>query len=243
MLLNEIANIVGIPKKNSMFSDMMRRWSSDSSSIRWKTGVDGLSPQQIEGHIGSFEVRSQKYYEHGVWCWDFVLFDTKKRTFAAALELTSFGRNKRSWQVDRVGVANQYQGMNISIKLYEWLIKQKGLILLTGMSQTAGGKSIWERLAYTDGIFIFGYNVLRNKSFQIDQKDLFNEDIYTDDLAQEIEGLEQERDDLYDSKGTDGAARIEADKKYEALQKKIAQLSEEKYEIGDYVRLVAIKKH
>jgi peptidoglycan hydrolase CwlO-like protein len=82
-------------------------------------------------------------------------------------------------------------------------------------------------------IFIFGYNTKTKRSFQIDQRNLFNEDIYTDDIQDEIAQLYAEIDEIYkeDPSNTKEMSR---------LQKKINVLASQKYEIEN-IRLVAMR--
>jgi hypothetical protein len=239
MLLSEIESYNGISHKNSLFYDILKRW---------KIAIGREEKQYtVIGHIGKFEVRGIKGMVNGLMCWDLMVVDPNVKSYVAGVDLTGFGRKARSWQVDRVGVANKYQGMNLSVKIYEWLIKEQNLILLTGMSQTAGGRSIWERLASIPGIFIFGYDINKKESFQVDQKDLFNEDVYSDELTKERDELQNEYtriENQLDNLNPDTTREYEIqklEKTLSILNKQIITLdiAIEKAEV--YLRLVAMK--
>ena len=176
------------------------------------------------------------------------MFDNIRNRYAMFVCLNIFGKSSRCLQVAYLGADTYYQGMGLPIILYEFLVTKLNLVLISGSPQTPGGKSVWEKLATRPNIFMFGYDGSRKKSFQIDQHDLFNEDIYDDILADEIEELRLESDklskELYKLRNTLKNKEAILD-----LKARIAQVDHEYYELRDSAHravyetyLVAIRK-
>jgi len=241
MLLTEIGHAGHVRKNGGMFAEIMHDYISFSNRHNKKYNV--------EGKIGRFEIRSLRVKPFSSTYLYYTLFDTKRNCYAAAVTLDQFGRNARSWQVASLGVETEYQGMNLSVMMYSWMITKNNLILITGMEQSAGGKLVWERLAQVPGIFIFGYDVEDKKSFQVDQNDLFNEDVYADELINERDYLEKEYNRIenqLDNLDPDVVpeSKIKAlEKTMNDLSAQINSLDTDITKVEDYIRLVAIKKH
>lgn len=235
MLLSEIESINYVNKKNSLFYEILEAF------MEYKNYTN----VSLEGKIQNFEIRSLKFHS----ALYIMMYDLTTKKYVVGAVLTPFGRAKRAWQVESIGVKGNYQGMNLSVKLYEWIVKQKNLILITGMSQSIGGRSIWERLVNISGIFIFGYDIDREQSFQIDQKDLFDEDIYSDELIKERDELKNEYtkiENQLDNLNPDTTRETEfkkLEKRQDILNNQIAKLDMAIDKANDYIRLVAIKKH
>ena len=210
--------------------------------IDWKSNIN---PPITVGKIANFDIQTKR---GAGWAdYDYIqyaLFDTKKNKYVMVVQLCSFDSGSKGLEVLLVGVALPYQGMNLSVKLYAWLILKKNIILLSGEIQSPGGRSIWERLAMVPGVFIFGYDKSRRKSFQIDQRDLFNEDVYTDDLQKEYDELEKEHDRL-DMQAYDLDYE---NPNYKIIRKKMYDLQEKMDKVynavvtAEKIQLVAIKR-
>jgi hypothetical protein len=235
MLINEIYSEKYVDKSNDMFSDIL--CSFDDALYGNKNSY------LVEGNIGNFEIRSTTFRAN--WYY-YMLFDKNKNKYAFGVELTKFGRNPRCLQIDKIGGQDGYRGMDLSVKLYSWLILQKQIILISGFSQSAGGRSIWERLAKTSNIFMFGYDITSKESFQIDTDDLFNEDIYAEDINDDINYLKLSIDELNNQ-------QMKLDQNYNKIKIKsidteIKRLSNQIYKLkkqedhsANFLRLVAIK--
>ncbi len=234
MLLKEIESINYIKKSRMTFNNLYSYW---------KIGVKHNSFTTV-GKIGSFSIHFMSYKDWEDIRMFYGLFDTIKKKYAMFVEVGKFTEKSEALVVHLTGVEPLYQGLGLPVKLYAWLILKRNRILVSGWEQTPGGRSIWERLATVPNIFMFGYDSARNKSFQIDQKDLFDEDIYTDALEQELKELENEYNlvDHEMSRMDDNTQEYrKMNKKLDDLENKIDKLNTAKSKAEDLV-LVAIKK-
>lgn len=219
MRLNEIESIY-LDKNDELFNEIYGKYTHF-----------GDPDYEIVGNIGLYEI----HYVDNSYGEIYALFDEKSKKYVLMLLLYKFGKEGR--QIEKIGVRNKYRGLNLPLKLYSWLV-QHGTILVSGYAQTKGGRSIWEKLARIPGIFMFGYDVKTKEAFQIDQNDIFNEDVYSEDIENEIKYLEQEYNELtLGPKLSD-----EEEHRLSKVQKKLYLLYAEIKKIGDYIRLVAIKK-
>ena len=186
MRLDEIEIDTYIRKDNSMFSGIL---SDIKSAMKW---TDGDGKLISVGKIGKFIIQ-QLDTEDGRY---YTLYDSTKKTNAAAASTSYWGRSKKVLHVDLLGVATKYQGLNLPILLYSWIIKTQNMALMSGDVQSPGGRAVWEKLAHVPGIFMFGYDHDSRKAYQIDQNDLFNEEIYDAEVEDDIRILQQELDYL-----------------------------------------------
>jgi hypothetical protein len=61
-------------------------------------------------------------------------------------------------------VRPKYQGSGLGLKLYEALIKDFNMILVSDSTQSPGGAYLWKRLFKVPGITVYAYNPLAKKS-------------------------------------------------------------------------------
>ena len=174
----------------------------------------------------------------------YALYDITTNKYALFAELYRFRNSLSCLAIYQIGVNARYKGFNLPVKFYSWLIKNKNITLMSGESQSIGGRSIWERLAKVSGIFIFGYNVWSKKTFQIDQNDLFNEEVYDAELRKDLEDLEEEFNFNYEELANcdNPKERIDLKKKCDINRDKIIKLRKDINIVIGSVRLVAVKK-
>jgi GNAT superfamily N-acetyltransferase len=232
MLINEIESINFIQKNSGPFESMHLKWITFLRKS--ETGP------KLEGKIGPYQVFSILTQFLGETNLLINLFDTKKDESAGFVDLLSYGSSGRTWHVEYVGVSEKYQGQGLAVALYAFLVRQMNLILMSGHLQSPGGRDIWEKLGRVSGIFIFGYNTSTKTSFQIEQNDLFNTDIYSADLNQDVVDLEDELEVLC-SNTDENSADDNYFKKKQELERKIRILANELYFVRNQVVLVAIK--
>ncbi len=236
MLLKEIESANYITKDDGyLFYDLYKTWNYSEKQSK------------ILGKINSFEVRFINFNFCGTQIKIYALFHIINEEYVMFVETRSFKGNTRSIMIERTAIHKDYQGMNLSVKLYSWMILNQNLILVSGNAQSPGGRSIWERLAKIRGIFMFGYNFVDKLAFQIDQNDLFNEDLYDSDLNDELTELYKEREKLYkedklllNKQKTMTINYKEIIQKIAALNKKISIVKSAKDETLD-IRLIAMK--
>jgi hypothetical protein len=228
MKLCEIENLKSIKKSNTGFNELY--WS-------WKDLQRRGNIFDVVGKLNNFEIQYNTEYISSFYYGDkyYSLYDKKQNQYAMIVHLSKFKNKESVLEVDMVGVENKYKGLNLSVKLYAWLIKNKSITLVSGRQQSPGGRSIWERLAKVPGIFMFGFNILSEKSFQIEQNDLFNEDIYDDELQKEADYLYREYNatekEMHKIENSD-------EKEYKRLRLKCSAIDEQLDKINDDVRLM-----
>ena len=110
---------------------------------------------------------------------------------------------------------------------------------MSGSCQSMGGRDIWTKLGKVNGIFMFAYDKAHKKSYQIEQDDLFNTDVYTADILDEIDELEQERDEIIANSDLNINQALQ-NKKVMEINQKISDYREEVRSL-EKVYLVAIK--
>lgn len=180
MRLCEIKLISDV-NRNSFFSDLYSDWRQDSYK----------NENYSIGKLGRFDVQSMHgQYRHVTYA----LYDMQAKKYAAFLELEAFGRYKLGFDVVQAGVRKSYQGQGLMLAFYQWLVKRRGITLVSGLSQSPGGRKLWEKLANSPGIFVYGYDLEHKKYWQIDPEDIENENIYDADLEAEYNRLKLEFD-------------------------------------------------
>lgn len=122
-------------------------------------------------------LKKQKHREHGIdtnWFLSnsvfidtfqkFQVFLVNKTTFYVGefiknkffpviyLEVTNISRKKIS--VDMIYVTEKHRGKNLAMKFYKHLIVYNGYTIVSGGSQSPGGKSIWISLSKQKGVDI-----------------------------------------------------------------------------------------
>jgi GNAT superfamily N-acetyltransferase/RNA:NAD 2'-phosphotransferase (TPT1/KptA family) len=164
--------VKNIPK-DAEFSMLAFEWQNEGNAIKWL------------GNIGGFEV-SKTRTDRGL---DMIrMIDLAEKQTAFYLVLS-----RKGW-IDNVAARQDYQGKGLATMLYAWLL-QKGIYksITSGLSQTKGGRQVWEQLARTSGIMVYGWDIVDRKAFSLDPFDLNSEEpVYDDDLRDEIKYLESE---------------------------------------------------
>jgi hypothetical protein len=64
-------------------------------------------------------------------------------------------KKRGSWHVDMIQVDSRYKGMNLAVKLYTFLLKDEGITLRAGSSQSVGGRYIWNKLSRHKDITVY----------------------------------------------------------------------------------------
>jgi len=62
---------------------------------------------------------------------------------AAKVELS---KERGAWHVNLLNVDSRYKGNNLAIKIYKFLLKRMDITLMAGISQSAGGRYVWNKL-------------------------------------------------------------------------------------------------
>jgi hypothetical protein len=180
MRLNEIEMIDFISKSNSTF-DLLKK--------EWEEAIKKFRPYLL-GTIGQFRIAVVDSRSKFVSVKRVVAYDLKANKYAAFLQLEKFSNNAYAETI--ISADKAYRGINLPLDMYSFLIKEEGMIIVSDEIQTIGARSIWEKLAHEQGIDVYGYNTKTKKVFQVDTDDLFNEDVYDDELRNELETLENE---------------------------------------------------
>ena len=190
------------------------------------------------GRMNGLHVYKAESYE-GVLI---ILHNKSRNIFVAGIKFYKYRSNPKILQVSMVGVEESYRGQNIPAKLYAWLITTQKMIIMSDTLQTAGGKAIWESLARDKRIYMMGYNTHTRECINIDQNDLFNEDIYQEELKAELKELMAENTELgeFPDSNTPIKMRNAFRAKHLKLWKKIAAVEKAIDSTRDIV-LVAMK--
>ena len=64
-------------------------------------------------------------------------------------------KERGSWHVDLLRVDSRYKGKNLAVKLYTFLLKDEGITLRAGSSQSAGGRYVWNKLSRHKDITVY----------------------------------------------------------------------------------------
>lgn len=86
----------------------------------------------------------------------------------AVTVLTGEGFN----QCDHIVTNPKYAGQSIAVKFYVFLMKFTQQPIVSGSEQTGAGKQLWEKLANTPGVYVYGWDKALNKFFDVDPEDL-----------------------------------------------------------------------
>jgi len=137
--------------------------------------------------------------------------------------------------------------MNLPAKLYRWLILNQNLTLMSGSSQSVGGKRVWQSLAHLKGIFVAGYDEKRKQLFQLDPDNLDNEYIYDSEIEEDIDDLLANRKELQNDLDNIKPNQIGAKHKRDTLYNEIREINtkmDDLYHMKHHIyqlRLVAMK--
>ena len=64
-------------------------------------------------------------------------------------------KERGSWHVDLLQVDSRYKGKNLAVKLYTFLLKDEGITLRAGGSQSVGGRYVWNKLARHKNVTVY----------------------------------------------------------------------------------------
>jgi hypothetical protein len=211
MRINEIVMLSpdDVPNTNLLFNNIV----SDSPAGAYKSVV---------GSIGDFLVVTKKAQQLF-----FFLIDKSNKKVVMACQ----GSNKYTglFCIERIGVVKSHRGMQLPIKLYSFLIKKLNYRIVSDITQSVGGRSIWEKLMKVPGIDVVGYNTRSKQTFQIDPEQPYNNDVWSSEIDDEIADFEHEKDEV----GKDSI-------KLANLQNKIDKLHKSLISINN-IRLLAYK--
>ena len=87
---------------------------------------------------------------------------TTRYRIVAHIEMS---KERGSWHVDLLQVDSRYKGKNLAVKLYTFLLKDEGITLRAGGSQSAGGRYVWNKLAKTPGVVVYAKKSPYSKVF------------------------------------------------------------------------------
>lgn len=175
--LNEIESINHIGK-NDLFKQSLSLWPKipDTQPIG-----------KIKGFHIFMEDSSNRLANNN---YSFVLYNANEKEYVAVATFVS--KNIKNYlEIHTISIAKTYQGQNLSILLYKWLINNKTTSLISGNRQSEGGKSIWMKMAADPQIKVFVWNKQTKKAHAFDKDDFDGSiDLYTADNENEIIDLE-----------------------------------------------------
>ena len=64
-------------------------------------------------------------------------------------------KERGSWHVDMLQVDSRYKGKNLAVKLYTFLLKDEGITLRAGSSQSVGGRYVWNKLSRHKDVTVY----------------------------------------------------------------------------------------
>lgn len=90
------------------------------------------------------------------------------------LEVSLFGNQKKPTVIGKIDLrkegatyvsaysrlSRKYQGQGLGIQLYQFVIKEMGILLKSDLTQSKGSQSVWRKLASTSGIFVYGFRAV-----------------------------------------------------------------------------------
>ena len=127
---------------------------SISVKRRNKFGYGGLLGHKINSDLGRNPIG--KFSDHTVYRRNYSFYLTDKNGIVQMVLVTDPYTNRNNvLQVDVV--SSQASNTIPAQKFYAWLIKKLNIVLVSGSMQSAGGKSVWERLSKEPGIGVHGW--------------------------------------------------------------------------------------
>jgi hypothetical protein len=90
------------------------------------------------------------------------------------LDISLYGLQKKPVVVGRIDLrkegatyvsaysrlSRKYQGQGLGLQLYQFVIKDLGILLKSDLTQSKGSQSVWRRLASTPGINVYGFRAV-----------------------------------------------------------------------------------
>jgi len=137
MRLNELRFSTNPTTKKWMFHDLSNVWVNMSLE-------NGETLKKI-GYISGYSLFQCKENNHEI----IQIFDNINKVPAGYIE---FNLKGKAHVISETSVDKPYLGLGLATKVYAYLIKIHNYILWNVDAQTAGGKSIWEKLALISGI-------------------------------------------------------------------------------------------
>ena len=64
-------------------------------------------------------------------------------------------KERGAWHVDILRVDSRYKGNNLAVKLYTFLLKDEGITLRAGSSQSEGGRYVWNKLSRHKDVTVY----------------------------------------------------------------------------------------
>src|SRR5579859_1557152 len=126
-------------------------------------------------------------------------------------------------------VSNEYAGKNIAPLFYKWLlVKNVTKSIMSGNTQTPGGKSIWARLCRLPDITVFVWNKRTDSASAIEPEDFLDGsiDLYDEDSGEEEDAINDEIKHLYANPNMDTSENI--NKKVEELEDQLSKVRQQK---------------
>ena len=111
-----------------------------------------LSHQKFIGMFDKYYVFFHKYSDED----HYIAYDIDQKFYAtpvAKLELDRLSGNR--YEVSFIYVHQNYRGKDMAAKLYTYLVTEQDLVILSGESQSRGGRSIWIALSKSKKVDIF----------------------------------------------------------------------------------------
>lgn len=169
MRLHEITHLT-LSDKSGMFDWLKNIWFRTQAV------------QKLSGKINEFPIYIKTPKPDLIYLG---LLDTETNKFIGFLLIEE--TDNGFWKTANVGFDPQYHGKGLPIKLYEFVIKKLNLVLRSDSLQSTGGKSIWKKLDKIPTIFVYAYNPLSKRAFNIDPETLSSPKlaVYNTDIEDE----------------------------------------------------------
>ena len=127
-------------------------------------GYGNTGDMELVGRAFGYDIyveQEERSYQ-SIWVYDrnvakrFRSFNTyemeTRHRIAARVDLT---KDRGAWHVDMLQVDSRYKGNNLAIKIYRFLMRKMDITLMSGKSQSAGGRYVWNKMSKTPGIVVY----------------------------------------------------------------------------------------
>ena len=177
------------------------------------------------------------------------------------LEVSLFGNQKKPTVIGKIDLrkeggtfvsaysrlARKYQGQGLGIQLYQFVIKEMGILLKSDLTQSKGSQSVWRKLSSTPGIFVYGFRAVpgqKREYFQVapDSLDQLSGslEVYDNDEIEQIEDDLVEYENSIMDQEEKGEITFTQAKAYRSKARKVAQKEMTEFRrAGDYTWLLA----
>lgn len=100
---------------------------------------------------------------------EFIYIDEfiKGQPVVGVLSLVAEWESDKTFAVEESSIHHKYIGRGLQLKLFQYIITKEKLTIVSGDSQSPGARAMWQRLSKLPGVFVYGWDEEKNKTFHV----------------------------------------------------------------------------